>query len=388
MLYGYGVYILVLFVYFYYLYPLETFDDTRYGALSHALYFALWPLDVIIIYVMLKKTSLYQWVYRFSSEFIRTLWFVTTIILLDFMLRLPFRVGWFSFSTREGIRTQSFLSWILDTMISTVLFWIALFSIILVARICMKKWQSTWGWRFWLLSIPVVVFFMYIQPVWVDPLFDEFQVLETGELRNSIEDLTDQAGLEDVTLLTVNKSEKVSTYNAYVTGIFGHARIVLWDTTTEGMDTNEILFIVAHEIGHYLYKHVYWGISLYLMFSLALLLFIQKLSKRWIKQDNFPSMPSFKVILKLLFITSIVSMLVQPFSLYISRQMEIAADEYAISHTEDLQPALDSYRQLAEQSKTDIKPLPLIKALRYSHPPIQERMNRILDTIADTETNS
>lgn len=100
----------------------------------------------------------------------------------------------------------------------------------------------------WLWLIPAVIFMVFIQPVLIDPLFDDFSPLEQGNLRNEIVELTGNAGLNDVDLLVVHKSEKVSTYNAYVTGIFDNARIVIWDTMLKGMESAEILFIMAHEI--------------------------------------------------------------------------------------------------------------------------------------------
>ncbi len=196
-----------------------------------------------------------------------------------------------------------------------------------------------------------------------------------------IVDLTTEAGIEDADIFVINKSEKVSTYNAYVTGIFNHARIVLWDTTKNGMETSEILFIMAHEIAHYIYHHVYWGIGLYLVLSLLILLALQKLSHNWIDAHKLPSLT------KLLLITVIILMVMQPVQLLVSRQMEIQADRYAIKQTENLEPALTSYYQLAEQSKTDISPALWIKFLRSSHPPIADRIVRIEKEIQNRETN-
>src|SRR5699024_8956947 len=264
---------------------------------------------------------------------------------------------------------------------STALFWLTLFFLLLVARYVIKKFQRMWGVILWLMVIPIALFITFIQPIWIDPLFDNFSPLEEGTLREEIELLTEQAGIQDADLFEVDKSEKVSTYNAYVTGIFQHARIVLWDTTIKGMEQSEILFIIAHEIAHYLYKHVYLGIGLYLLLSFLVLLFLQEVSKKWRKSYTFP------MLAKLLFLTVIILMLTQPASLWVSRQMEIQADQYAIEHTENLEPALTSYQQLAMQSKTDISPAPWIVWFRSSHPSIADRIFRIEKEIKKRETN-
>ncbi|SHM46498.1 M48 family metalloprotease [Gracilibacillus kekensis] len=374
----YLTYITVQFLYFYFLYPLDSLSDSRYGAMSHAFFFAMWPLQLLILAWLVKHP---MFIKRLEKKRYKFVLYTTFLIVLDYIIHFPFRVTWYIISVREGTRTQGFFSWLLEGWLSTGLFWISLFVIVAGTSFVIKKWPVIWGWILWALSIPIVLFVMFVQPIWIDPLFDDFSSLENGELNQGIVDLTTEAGIEDADIFVINKSEKVSTYNAYVTGIFNHARIVLWDTTINGMETSEILFIMAHEIAHYIYHHVYWGIGLYLVLSLLILLALQKLSHNWIDAHKLPSLT------KLLLITVIILMVMQPVQLLVSRQMEIQADRYAIKQTENLEPALTSYYQLAEQSRTDISPAFWIKLLRSSHPPIADRIARIEEEIKNRETN-
>ncbi|MDX8045735.1 M48 family metalloprotease [Gracilibacillus sp. S3-1-1] len=378
---GYTVYVLVLFLYFYYVYPLTSFHDTRYGALAHAFFFAMWPLQLLMLYILTKKTNLMEQLERMRSEIKKVLLYVTVLTVLDYVVHFPFRFIWYQITIKEGIGTQDFLSWLAERLLHTGMFWLVLFFIILTVRAMMKKWPNLWGLMLWLFAIPVVLFVVFVQPIWIDPLFDDFTSLPEGELREEIETLTEDAGINDATLLVANKSEKTSTYNAYVTGIFQHTRIVLWDTTILGMDQNEILFIMAHEIAHYIYHHVYWGVGLYLLLTLVVCIILQQWTRSWKSIYSLPSLT------KLLLITVTILMLTQPLSLWVSREMENQADRYAIEHTENLYPALTSYRLLAEQSKADISPAPWISWFRSSHPSIAERMERIKEEIENRETN-
>ncbi|SER85868.1 Zn-dependent protease with chaperone function [Gracilibacillus ureilyticus] len=378
----YFVYTVGLFLYFYYFYPLESLSGSRYGALSHAAFFAMLPIQVIIIYILLIKRNASIHVGKNNSRLLSSLVFTGMLIGLEFIARLPFQAFWHALSISEGTRTQGFLSWFLELILSTGLYFLIIFFLLYFSLLFMEKWPRRWGIILWLAILPFAIFIVFIQPVWIDPLFDDFHQLKSGKLRTEMEQLTESAGLSDVDILVVNKSEKVTTYNAYVTGIFGHARIVLWDTMLNGMEEAEILFITAHEVAHYLYKHVYIGMGLYLLLSLILLLLLQWLSIKW-KDDQI-----YTRLLKLLLTASIILTITQPVSLFVSRQMERTADIFAMDQTEDLTPALHTYYLLAEQSKTDISPAPLIRLFRSSHPSIRERIEKLREIIENRETNS
>ncbi len=122
--------------------------------------------------------------------------------------------------------------------------------------------------------------FIFLQPVVIDPLYNDFYPLKNKELEQSILKLADQADIPANHVYEVNMSEKTNALNAYVTGIGANKRIVLWDTTLNKLDEPEILFIMAHEMGHYVMKHVYIGLGGYLLLSLAVFYVIDKLYKR------------------------------------------------------------------------------------------------------------
>lgn len=367
----YFIYVIGLFLYFYYSYSLESYGDTRYGALSHAFYFAMWPIRLLLLGMLLTYKKWTLWLQSISSLFWQTLLFTLLFTVLDFLFHFPYRYIWYRITISEGIRTQSFFSWLGENLLSATLFAVTLFVILISVRYVMQRFPKYWAMIVWGVAIPIVLLVVFVKPIWIDPLFDPFIEMENGDLYHSIVSMTEQEGLEDVQLFVVEKSNKVTTYNAYVTGIFQHARIVLWDTLIDGMEKDEILFIVSHEIAHYLYKHVYIGTALYVLLSFLVLLFLQKWSTTRERKSDLHT------VMRLMAMTVLLLLLIQPIELFVSRQMEISADDYAIQHTENLEPALQSYVQLAMQSKTDISPAPWIVWLRSTHPPIGTRIEKI-----------
>lgn len=367
----YFLYAASLFLYFYYGYSLESYGDSRYGALSHAFYFAMWPLRLLLLGMLLTYKNWTSWLCSIPSLFWQTLLFTLFFTTLDYLIHFPYRYMWYKVTISEGIRTQSFFSWFTDSLLSSFLFATALFIILLFVRFIIQRFPIRWPIIVWGIAIPIVILIVFVKPIWVAPLFDPFVKMESGELHDSIITMTEQEDLQDVQLFIVEKSNKVTTYNAYVTGIFHHARIVLWDTLIDGMEKDEILFIVSHEIAHYLFHHVYIGTALYIVLSLCILLFLQKWSAAWKQKSDL------RAVLRLMTMTVLLLMAIQPIELFVSRQMEFSADDYAIQHTENLEPALRSYEQLAMQSKTDISPAPWIVWLRSTHPSIGTRMDKI-----------
>lgn len=121
---------------------------------------------------------------------------------------------------------------------------------------------------------------VFIQPVIIDPLYNDFYPLKNKELESKILALAEEADIPADHVYEVNMSEKTNALNAYVTGIGANKRIVLWDTTLNKLDDSEILFIMGHEMGHYVMKHVYIGVAGYLIVSLAGFYMVDKLYKR------------------------------------------------------------------------------------------------------------
>ncbi|WP_226038052.1 M48 family metalloprotease [Aquibacillus saliphilus] len=391
----YFVYLLCIWSYFLFFYRLETFSDSNYAALAHAVFFSKLPLEWILLYSLIRSKWSKRWVSSIEVitrfEWMRTLLFSILLVLAYGIIRLPFNLLWFFISHQEGTSHQPLGDWFYEISLDLFFYWIVLTLGIIVIRLLIEQFKKTWWLLLWLLALPLVLFVVYVQPIWIDPLYEDFTTMEQGPLRTEIENFTNEIGLDNATLLQVNMSEKVTTFNAYVTGIMGNARIVLWDTTLEGMEQDEILFILAHEIGHYVKHHVFIGVAGYLVLSFVVFFLAAVIYDRvWLnikRKESYKSKSELRAIPLLLLILSLLLTVTQPISNYVSRQIERSADDYAIEHTDNLAPALEGYHRMAVQSRSDIDPIFLVKWMRSSHPSTKERIARIEREIQKRETN-
>lgn len=178
---------------------------------------------------------------------------------------------------------------------------------------------------------------MFIQPVVIAPLYNDFYPLKNKELETKILSLAEQANIPAEHVFEVNMAEKTNALNAYVTGVGSNSRIVLWDTTLNRLSDKEILFIMAHEMGHYVEKHIYFGMVGYIFMTLIGLWLTSRIMA-WIisrygkvlkikKINDISSLPLF------LLITSVLLFASSPLSNYFSRYQESRADQYAIELT-------------------------------------------------------
>lgn len=300
-----------------------------------------------------------------------------------YIVLFPLNYYRYYLSKSYGISTQTFASWMKDGVLD---FWVSFgMSLIIVTVIywLMKKSEKRWWLYTWLLTIPFTIFVMFIQPVVIDPLYNDFYPLKNKELETKILSLATQANIPAEHVYEVNMAEKTNALNAYVTGIGSNSRIVLWDTTLNRLTDNEILFIMAHEMGHYVEKHIYFGIAGYLLLTLLGLWLTNKAMRRLIarygqvlkinKISNIRSYPLF------LLLTSILLFASDPVSNYISRYQETRADQYAITLMEDREAAVTAFQKLTISGLSEVNPPLLVKWFRYTHPPMLERIYKVAD---------
>jgi len=388
----YSVYVALIWIYFSFFYELDTFSQSHYGAYSHAYYFTSLAFPWVFLWCWLKSqkaTNITKRIEeRWTRRWFQSLLFGLVISVTYQLVKLPLDVLGYGIAQANGVNHQPIGDWILEWLLEASFFIAMIAAVIVGVRYFMEKFEKKWWLALWVSTLPVVLFIVYIQPVVIDPLFETFEPLRNGPLKDSIVNIAQDAGIEEANIYEVNMSEKTSSFNAYVTGLANQKRIVLWDTTLNGMKPDEVLFILAHEVAHYVKHHVYLGVFGYIALSFLVLWLLEKVftlvirntKHRIIGLQNKLNLRSIPV---LLLVASLLLFVTQPLSLYVSREMERSADQYAIEHTDNLGPALESYHSLAFQSKSDISPATWIVWLKYPHPPIQERIDRIRNTQKD-----
>ena len=195
--------------------------------------------------------------------FVIALYFVIFSVIL-FVIDLP--LEYYQGYVRQhayDLSNQTFGKWFGDALkalavgvIGGVLFlWVPY---LLLAR-SPKRWWLYTG----LLMVPFTFFVMLISPIWISPLFNDFGPMQDTTLEARILTLADRAGIEGGRVYEVDKSVDTEAVNAYVTGFMDTKRIVLWDTIIEKLEDDELLFVMGHEMGHYVLSHVIKGVFFY-----------------------------------------------------------------------------------------------------------------------------
>ncbi len=223
-----------------------------------------------------------------------------------------------------------------------------------------------------------MVFVMFLEPIWVAPLFNRFGPMKDKQLEGRILALAHQAGIEGGRVFEVDKSVDTKMVNAYVTGLWGSKRIVLWDTLLARLDSRQVQFVMAHEMGHYVLHHVWLGILLGFVGILAGLYLVDRLSgmmlARWKGRFGFDQLGDIASLPLVALIFQLVFLAMMPVGLMCSRWMEHEADRFALELTRDNHAAATAFVRLEEENLANPRPGPLYVLWRGSHPSLGERI--------------
>jgi STE24 endopeptidase len=255
--------------------------------------------------------------------------------------------------------------------------------IMLSAVLCIYQYTGKWFWLWaWLVvsGFSLLVSFFYSE--WIVPLFNKQTPLEEGELRTAIESFAQKAGFDLKNIYVMDGSKRSTKANAYFTGFGKKKRVVLFDTLIKDLETEEIVAVLAHEIGHYKKKHVYQSMIISIL-TMGVTFYILSLFL-----NNLPlsealggKIPSFH--LGLLGFTLLVAPLSEALGLitnYISRKNEYEADRFAVQF--GLGDALVSaLKKISVKALSNLNPHPLVVFWYFSHPTLLQRMNRIYKTL-------
>jgi STE24 endopeptidase len=235
--------------------------------------------------------------------------------------------------------------------------------------------------------MPIGIFLVFLQPLVIDPMFHKFEPLQQKDpaLVGSLEQMLQQAGVNipPERMFWMGAGEKTTSLNAYVAGIGASKRIVVWDNTIAAMNTPEIVYVVGHETGHYVLKHIPKGVTFFAVLLLVAFYvgyrtvgwMLVRFGSGWeIRQlDDWASLPVLMLLL------SIFSFVVTPIGAAFSRHLEHQADQYGLEVTHSLTPdssqvAARAFQVLGEVGLSDPDPNPLDVFLFYDHPPVSDRV--------------
>ena len=230
----------------------------------------------------------------------------------------------------------------------------------------------------WLLISSFSVFLNMFYSKLIVPLFNKQTILEEGDLKNDIIKYVNSVGFKAHDIYVLNGSKRSTKANAYFSGFGNQKRITLYDTLINDLENDEIVAVLAHEVGHYKRKHIFYNLTLSIILT-GFALFVLSL---FIKTPVLSlalgvSLPSFHIgLIAFGILYSPVSQILGIFMNYMSRKFEYQADNYA-KNTFSASPLISSLKKLSKNSLSNLTPHYLYVFFHFSHPTLLERIKNL-----------
>lgn len=355
-------------------------DQQNYFKVNNRFSFITSSFSTLLILLMLALGG-FGWLDMWASSLFETpvpatLFFFAVLFWANDLLSIPFdwydtfvieeRFG-FNKTTRKTFVTDRLKSW---------MFAIVLGGILLTAIVWLYQGLGTSFW--WVACIVVIAFSVLMNMFyseWIVPLFNKQTPLEAGELRDAIETFANRAGFKLKNIYVIDGSKRSTKANAYFSGLGPKKRIVLYDTLIADLSIDEIVAVLAHEIGHYKHRHT-WQMLMASVANTVLTFFLLSLvlESQVLAQAMGGTSPSFPLALVAF------GLLYTPLGLLtgiginaLSRRNEYQADAFAASF--GLSDALiGGLKKLSVKSLSNLTPDSLYVKIYYSHPTLLQRM--------------
>jgi STE24 endopeptidase len=313
------------------------------------------------------------------TQIAQGLLFIGVLTLGSSLLGLPFALyNTFVIEERFGFNTTNLKTFIKDRVLGiflAVIIGAPLLGLVLWLFSFAAKDQLTWLYV-WASIFTFQMIMLYVAPVWIMPLFNKFEPLEDGELKQAINAFATKEKFVLNGIFRMDGSKRSKKANAFFTGFGKNRRIVLFDTLIEKLSTDELVAVLAHEMGHFKKKHIVKQLFIGSI-SMAILLFvIQKLLNNTGLFEAY-RVSELSVYASLVFIAPILSPLnyaVQLLSNRFSRKHEYEADAYAATSYGKPQCLISGLKTLSKESLSNLTPHPLAVLSEYSHPPLRDRI--------------
>ena len=302
------------------------------------------------------------------------------------LFSIPFRlVSTFGIEEIFGFNNQTPKLFVRDTVVQIGLS-VALVAILGGAvLVFIERLPTLWPAAAWGLFVVFSLVMQVLYPRVIAPLFNDFNPVDAGELRETVEDVFDRAGFETSDIYTMDASRRSSHLNAYFIGFGRTKRVVLFDTLVEKMELPELQSVLAHELAHWKEAHIWKQFAagaLQMGVVVAVLGWLVAFEPLY-AAFGIPSTATYAGLLLAGLIVGPLLQFIAPLSNKLSLAHEREADAYAAEITGP-QPMIDALGRLAGENLANPFPHPWYAAFHYSHPPIPERI-RLLQERDDSD---
>lgn len=295
--------------------------------------------------------------------------YIVLFLIAQRLLSLPldFYRG-YTIEHRFGLSIQTAAGWFADYGKSALIGLFIAAAALTGLYVLITRWPARW-WFFGGIAFTLFLLLSgYLYPLIIDPLFYRFTDLEGEGLPERITGLSEKAGIRVERILVADAGRRTSKANAYFSGMGRTRRIVIYDTLLQNFTDEEVLAVIAHEMGHWRHGHLWRNVLLGAAGSFAALYALYCVLLKMGLHADFRALP-----LALLFF-ALLSMAVSPARSALSRSLEREADRTALSLIGESAPFVSLYCKLARSNLSVVQPHPLLKAALYTHPPLMERI--------------
>lgn len=345
---------------------------------------------LVFWFILSRKLSakFRDWAEKVSRyRFVQALIFTPLLVITIGVLELPLDLFDEWVLKLYKISVQSWLSWMGDwakaqflaIVIGSILVWLL--------YVVIRKSPARWWFYFWTLSLPIILFIVFISPYVIEPMFNTFEPLtvKAPQLIAPLQRVTRRAGQEVAPerMFWMKASDKTIATNAYVSGFGASKRIVIWDTAIAQETPDEVVADFGHEMGHYALGHI-WKAFVFLAAMLFALLYLGYRTIGWLLArsgarwgvrglDDLASLPALLLLLSLFgFVSNVIGSA-------FSRFQEHQADVYGLEVTHGIIPdpgqaCAQSFQNYGETALVDPDPNPIQVFLYYDHPTVTSRI--------------
>lgn len=351
-------------------------DNYRFGVLSDT-----FSLILTLAFLFFGGFEILDnWVSEMTTNpILQALLFFGVLGLGSNLLSVPFSYyQTFVIEEKYGFNKTSLATFIKDILkgwLLTVLIGGGLLALV----IWFLQWTGSYFWLYaWAIFGLLMVFFNLFYSKLIVPLFNKQRPLESGDLKHSIENYAQKIGFELENIFVIDGSKRSTKSNAYFSGFGKQKRITLFDTLINDLHEDEIVAVLAHEVGHYKRNHI----VINLVVGLLLTGFTLFLLSVFVNNPNLSlaigvSKPSFHAaLIGFVLLYSPISAITGLAMNYLSRKFEFQADDYA-KETFKGEPLITSLKKLSKNSLSNLTPHPAYVFMNYSHPPLAQRIRNL-----------
>lgn len=348
----------------------------RLGMLSSSMSFLLMLLVVIFGGLGALDIFLRTWI---EHPVLLALGFFGVLAIIGWIVGLPFDLySTFVIEERFGFNRTTVKTYMVDAIKGALLTLIIGGPLVAFVVLCFSYLGENFWWITWLVMSAFSLVMTMFAASWIMPLFNKFSPLPEGELRTAIENYCDKVGFKINRLFVIDGSKRSAKSNAFFSGLGPKKTIALYDTLIEQQSVNEIVAVLAHEVGHYKKQHILQGLLISFV-QTGLMLYLIGLFLKWpaFAQALGAEDGSFHVgIIAFGLVFTPISTIIGIGMNILSRKNEFEADAFAkqTSNAEDLISAL---KKLSAENLSNLKPHPLYVFVHYSHPPVLTRISRL-----------